>query len=209
MSEREESTGPAERPALLFRVLEVAALLLGLIAVVGFVADLSCRDREAAPADRQSQPGAAAALPESGPPLQPGDLPYEFALADEEGNSVRLSSFLGQPLMVDFWATRCGPCRIEMPEMQAVYEARREDGFVILAVNQGETAPLARQFFAELGLSYDLLLDPESTVLQRYGTGNFLPSSVFIAPSGEITAIHRGPINQSQLLQYVEQIAPG
>jgi hypothetical protein len=81
MSEREESAGPAERPGLLFRLLEVAALLLGLIAVVVFLAELSSRDREAAPADRQSQPGTAAALPESGPPLQPGDLPYEFALA--------------------------------------------------------------------------------------------------------------------------------
>lgn len=205
MSEREKSKVPAERPAPLFRALEVAAVLLGILAIVLFISAIANRDSGAEPAE----PGAPGPLPESGPPLQAGDLPYDFSLAGVDGNTVRLSDFLGQPIMVNFWATWCAPCRIEMPEMQAVYEARQDDGFVILAVNQGEPAALASQFFAELGLTYDLLLDPQSAVVQRYGIGTFLPSSLFIAPSGEITAIHRGPLSQTQLLQYLEQILPG
>jgi peroxiredoxin len=209
MFEREASERPAKRPARLFRALDLAAVVLGILAVLLFVSAITNRDQDGVSARQQVQPGAVAALPESGPPLQAGDLPYAFALADADGNTARLSDFLGQPIMVNFWATWCGPCRVEMPEMQAAYEARRDDGLVILAINQGETAALARQFFAELGLSYDLLLDPDSTVLQRYGIGNFLPSSLFIAPNGEITAIHRGPLTQTQLRQYLEQILPG
>lgn len=209
MTEKEESKGATDRPAPLFRALELAALVLGSLAVLLFVSALTGLDRDAAAAPLQGQSRPAGTLLQSGPPLQAGDLPYEFALEDAGGNTVRLSDFLGQPVMVNFWATWCGSCRIEMPEMQAVYEARQEDGFVILAVNQGETAAQASQFFAEFGLTYNLLLDPDSTVLQRYGTGNFLPSSFFIAPSGEITAIHRGPLTQTQLRQYLEQILPG
>lgn len=209
MSEREDDKVATERPARLFHVLELTALVLGVLAVLLFVSALTGPDRDAASAPLQGQSRGAGTLPESGPPLQAGDLPYEFALEDAVGDSVRLSDFLGQPILVNFWATWCGPCRIEMPEMQAVYEARREEGFVILAVNQGETAAQASQFFAEFGLTYNLLLDPDSTVLQRYGIGNFLPSSLFIAPSGEITAIHRGPLTQTQLREYLEQILPG
>ncbi|MDT8304375.1 MAG: TlpA disulfide reductase family protein [Anaerolineae bacterium] len=178
----------------------MAALFLGLLAAVLFISAVTGRDSAANP---------AGPLPESGPPLQAGALPYDFTLMDVDGNAVRLSDFREQPVMINFWATWCAPCRIEMPAMQAVYEAHRDDSLVILAINQGETAAQARQFFTELGLSYSLLLDPENAVLQRYGIGSFLPSSLFIAPSGEITAIHRGPLSQKQLLQYVEQILPG
>jgi peroxiredoxin len=209
MSEREKGKVPAERPAPLFRALEVSAVLLGILAIVLFISAIANRDSGAEPAGVQAEPSAAGPLPESGPPLQAGDLPYDFSLAGVDGNTVRLSDFLGQPIMVNVWATWCAPCRIEMPAMQVVYDAHRDDGLVILAINQGETAALARQFFAELGLTYDLLLDPDSAVLQRYGIGNFLPASLFIAPGGEITAIHRGPLSRTQLLQYLEQILPG
>jgi thiol-disulfide isomerase/thioredoxin len=63
-------------------------------------------------------------LPESGPPLQVGNLAYNFTLSDLEGNQVALDQFSGRPVIVNYWATWCGPCRIEMPHLQNTFEAR-------------------------------------------------------------------------------------
>lgn len=210
MPEPQSKRGKTKRQLGMLGGLVLAAVLLGALGLLLILSAFIGNSPERTAAEpRQSQSGVSTPLPESGPPLQVGDRPYAFALEDLEGNTVHLSQFIGQPIMVNFWATWCGPCRIEMPEMQAAYEAYRDEGFVILAVNQGESAALVRQFYAELGLTYPALLDPESSVVQSYGTGNFLPSSLFIAPNGEITAIHRGPLTREQLAQYLRQTLPG
>ena len=76
-------------------------------------------------------------LPTDGPPLQVGDLAYDFALADLAGNEVALNEFIGRPLIVNYWATWCGPCRIEMPHLQNTFEAHQEEGLAVLALDQG------------------------------------------------------------------------
>ncbi|MDX1616350.1 MAG: TlpA disulfide reductase family protein [Candidatus Promineifilaceae bacterium] len=163
---------------------------------------------EPAPAVADESAAPAVTLPESGPPLQIGDRPYEFALQNLQGETVRLSQFIGQPILINFWATWCGPCRIEMPEMQAAFEAYKEDGFVILALDQDETAPEVEAYFDELGLTFTPLLDVNSETAANYGLRSTLPSSVFINPAGEVAVIHRGVMTRGQLEGFLAEIIP-
>lgn len=147
-------------------------------------------------------------LPTDGPPLQVGDQPYEFALQNLEGETVTLSQFIGQPILLNFWATWCGPCRIEMPEIQDVWEEHRDDGLVVLALNQDETAPEAQAYFEELGLTFTPLLDEDSETAKNYGLQGTLPSSVFINPDGEVSIIHRGVMTRGQLDMFLAETLP-
>lgn len=147
-------------------------------------------------------------LPQSGAPLNVGDKAHEFSLVDLEGNQVALSDFAGQPVIVNFWATWCPPCRLEMPSFQRVFETHAADDLVILAVNEAERAETVEAFFYdEMGFSYTPLLDEEAAVGEAYGAIG-LPSTFFINGSGEVTAVHRGLLTDGQLGGYLEGILP-
>ena len=146
---------------------------------------------------------SAVTLPTGGGLLEIGDLAYDFSLNDVNGNPVMLSDHLGQPVIINFWATWCGPCRVEMPELEAAYQAHQENGLVILALNQQESAEDVANFFEELGLNFTAVLDTEGTVSQLYGVANVLPTTFFINENGEVTVIHRGPMVQSQIDGYL------
>lgn len=136
-------------------------------------------------------------------PLSVGSLAYDFELQNLEGDTVSLADFRGQPVIINFWATWCAPCRIEMPELQASFEKYKDDGLIILALDQDESPELVRSFFYdEFGLTFTPLLDVEQAVAIEYGVFNF-PSSFFINGDGIITAIHRGPALQSQIDDYL------
>ena len=90
-----------------------------------------------------------------------------------------------------------------MPELQATYEKYQDDGLIILALDQGESPEMVRSFFYdEFGLTFTPLLDTDQTVAEQYGIFNY-PTSIFIDGDGIITAIHRGPVLQSQLDEYL------
>jgi peroxiredoxin len=150
-------------------------------------------------------PEAAVLLPESGPPLQVGDQPYEFTLSALDGQTVTLSQFIGRPILINFWATWCGPCRLEMPEIQAIWEEHRDEGLVVLALDQDETAADVRVYFDELGLTFTALLDEDSRTARNFGLQGTLPSSVFVNPDGEISVIHRGLMTRGQLDNFLAQ----
>jgi peroxiredoxin len=147
-------------------------------------------------------------LPTGGGLLELGNLAYDFALNDVNGNPVRLSNLAGQPIILNFWATWCAPCRIEMPELEAAHQAYQEEGLVILALNQQESAQDVALFFEELGLNFTAVLDNEGTVSELYGVANILPTTFFINGNGEVTAIHRGPMVQSQIDGYLADTIP-
>jgi thiol-disulfide isomerase/thioredoxin len=154
-------------------------------------------------------PASAVVLPVSGDPLQVGDQPYEFALQDIQGNTLHLSEFVGRPIIVNFWATWCGPCRIEMPELQAAFEKYQDQGLVILALDQDESAPEVQDYFAELGLTFTPLLDDDNDTAQNFVLQGTLPASVFINPDGEVTVIHRGVMTRGQLDSFLAETIPG
>jgi cytochrome c biogenesis protein CcmG/thiol:disulfide interchange protein DsbE len=138
-----------------------------------------------------------------------GDPAPDFTLLDLDGNAVSLSDFRGQPVVVNFWATWCAPCRIEMPALQDAYEKYQDQGLVILALNQDEPADLARGFFFdEMGLTFTPLLDEKSAVSATYGSFSVLPSTYFVDSQGNITAVHRGPLTLGQIEGYLAGLLP-
>ena len=119
-----------------------------------------------------------------------------------------MSDFAGRPVIVNFWATWCPPCRLEMPDFQRIYEAHEDDGLVILAVNEAERPEKVSDFFYdEMGFSYTPLLDEDAAVGAAYGAVG-LPSTFFVNGSGEVTAVHRGGLTTSQLEHYLTEIIP-
>ena len=155
------------------------------------------------PALEFNETGSANQLPTGGGLLEVGDLAYDFRLNDVAGNQIQLSELAGQPVIINFWATWCAPCRVEMPELEAAYQAHRDEGLVILALDQQEPAEDVALFFEELGLNFTAVLDNEGTVSELFGVTNILPTTFFINGNGEVTAIHRGPMVQSQIDDYL------
>lgn len=140
--------------------------------------------------------------------LEVGDTPHNFVLDDLQGNRVSLSDFQGQPIIINFWATWCAPCRIEMPELQAAFEQHADDGLVILALDQDEDPDTVRAFFHdEMGLTFTPLLDVASQTSEQYSVFNF-PTTYFVNAEGVITAIHRGPMVKLQIDGYLADTLP-
>ncbi len=140
--------------------------------------------------------------------LEVGDVPDNFVLPDLDGNNYELNKLRGRPVLINFWATWCAPCRVEMPELQSAFERHQDDGLVILAIDYGESPDMIRSFFYdEMGLTFTPLLDEKGEVSEQFGVFN-LPSTFFISPKGVITAVHRGPLVLEQLEILLEQVIP-
>ncbi len=143
-----------------------------------------------------------------GPP-EVGQTARDFVLNDVAGNPVQLSGLTGRPIILNFWATWCAPCLVEMPDLQAVYERHQSDGLLILAINRQETAVTVRDFFYdELDLTFTPLLDETGDVSRLYGVVNY-PTSVFIDEEGMVTAVHHGLMTEAQIESYLEALQGG
>ncbi|MCZ7624558.1 MAG: thiol-disulfide oxidoreductase [Candidatus Methylomirabilota bacterium] len=118
-----------------------------------------------------------------------GHLAPDFTLKTLEGNTVRLSEFRGKKVvLINFWATWCPPCRLEMPTMQQIYTEYRDKGFEILAVNiEADAKQEISDFVKELRLTFPILLDPDMKVLRKFRVIG-LPVSILIDRQGIIRA---------------------
>jgi thiol-disulfide isomerase/thioredoxin len=134
------------------------------------------------------------------------DLAPDFSLNDLNGQRVTLSQFRGKPVMLNFWASWCGPCRIEIPEIQALHQAHGSGDVVILGVDFGEQAATVRTFAQENKLTYRILTDENSTISRLYRV-NGIPTTVFLNKQGQIVVTHVGPISQSVAEQSLAKAA--
>jgi thiol-disulfide isomerase/thioredoxin len=128
----------------------------------------------------------------------------DFTLVDLEGNSVSLSDYRGTPVMINFWATWCPPCRAEMPLIQD-FQDRYVDEFVVLAVNGGETAQEVEAFVTEQGFNMVFLLDPEFAVAEQFQVRGF-PTSIFISAEGVAEKVHIGELNEPLMVSYLSAL---
>ena len=133
--------------------------------------------------------------------------PYEgfpapdIELATADGNMVKLSDLRGQPIILNFWASWCPPCRAEMPAIQAVYQAYHNDGLIILAVNASNQDDLtdANAFVTGLQLSFPIYFDKTGNAQDAYKV-SALPTTFFIDRDGIIqSVVIGGPIAEALL----------
>ena len=128
----------------------------------------------------------------------------DFELTNLSGQAVRLADLRGHPVVVNFWATWCGPCRLEMPLLQK-YADRYPQDLRILAVNDGEAADNIQKFVDELGLRFEILQDPTEKATNLYRVGAF-PSTFFLDADGNIRFRHIGTLNEDQLVGYLGKL---
>lgn len=116
----------------------------------------------------------------------------DFTLPDLEGNQISLSTYKGRVVLLNFWATWCPPCRLEMPTMEKAYRKYRDKGFEVVAVSV-DAGPKSsvKSFLRELGLSFQVLLDPDMETLRAY-RGFSLPMTVVIDRQGVIRSRELG-----------------
>lgn len=131
--------------------------------------------------------------------LNAGDLAPDFEFSTFDGRRVRLSDFRGRPVLVNFWATWCQPCRTEMPAIDEAVRRYQADNVAVLAMNRGERYGPAHDWIEKQGIDFTAFgYDPDQAVFDRY-EGIGMPTSFFIDAQGVITEVVAGPLRESDL----------
>ncbi|MBI5747589.1 MAG: TlpA family protein disulfide reductase [Nitrospinae bacterium] len=122
----------------------------------------------------------------------------DFTLKDLNGNEVKLSSLKGKPVIINFWATWCYPCREEIPDLQKSYDENKDKGLVILGVNIKENVSKVSKFSKDYKMTYPILLDIEGTISDAYRVFG-IPMSFFIDRDGLIKDSFIGMLTKEDL----------
>ena len=164
-----------------------------------------------------AEPATEEGLPESEPAAEtesadhqePEDIiAPDFEVIDKEGNPVKLSSFFGKPIVLNFWASWCGPCQSEMPDFHEKYAGLGGDvHFVMVNMTDGgrETVETASAFIEKNGYDFPVLFDTKSEAAMTYGAYS-LPTSFFINAEGHVIAQAVGAIDAATLQQGIDMI---
>ncbi|MGA8204825.1 MAG: TlpA disulfide reductase family protein [Woeseiaceae bacterium] len=120
-----------------------------------------------------------------------GQAAPDFALKSSTGENLRLSEYRGDVVMVNFWATWCGPCRQEMPLLDQLYSRYERVGFTLLGVNIDDNSSKAMNMVQELGVSFPVLFDSRKEVSKLYQVDT-MPATVLIDREGTVRYIHHG-----------------
>lgn len=177
------------RRTLLLAGVLVVLLLSGALVVIAL--DQGQRPTES-PAD-----GGLSLLEERLPPERQAPLPEDTLEGFAGGSPIDLTAYRGQPLVVNLWATWCGPCVDEMPDLQEVAE-QFEGRVAFLGVDVADGARRAERFAQDLGVTYDLAADPDRRffeAVQAFG----MPTTLFVTPDGMIVYRQTGPLDADGL----------
>jgi peroxiredoxin len=140
----------------------------------------------------------------------PGDTAPAFTLKTLAGGADSLSGYKGHPVLINFWATWCPPCREEMRMLVAAYQAHQQDSLVVLAVDLTDQETSKRNvenFVADFQMTFPVLLDERGKLRRRYKLRG-VPTSVFVGADGVVRAVNPGPITEAALQQHLAEILP-
>lgn len=115
----------------------------------------------------------------------------DFTLKSQSGQNIKLSELRGQVVLLNFWASWCGPCRQEMPLLEQMYQRYRALGFTILGVNVEEDASTAKKVLKEMAVNFPVLFDGDNTVSKLYKIKG-MPSTVIVDRDGNLRHAHSG-----------------
>jgi thiol-disulfide isomerase/thioredoxin len=138
-----------------------------------------------------------------------GSLAPDFQLPDLSGETTYLLDLRGKPVLLNFWATWCGPCVGEMPLFQAIQDDWADDGLVILAVNSGEAAGQVVRYVQSKGYTFPVLLDTQQKVTEKYNIRG-IPATFFINADGKIVDMQVGAFSRTADIEAgLKKIMPG
>jgi peroxiredoxin len=120
-----------------------------------------------------------------------GQAAPDFSLKSSTGENLRLSEYRGEVVMINFWATWCGPCRQEMPLLDELYSRYERVGFNLLGVNIDDDSSRAMKMVADLGVSFPVLFDARKEVSKLYQV-NAMPVTVLVDRDGNVRHVHHG-----------------
>lgn len=170
---------------------------IGLAYLYGFPPD-----EAASGSTGQVTAGQATPAPVEGSPAP------EFSLQNLDGETVALADYRGEVVLLNFWATWCGPCRLEMPVLQDYHSRFSGQGLTVLGVNFDEPREDVAAFQRELNLTFPLLLDPGGAVQDLYRIRGY-PSTFVVDRDGMISTVHIGVLAESQVQEYLQQVGIG
>jgi len=199
------------------RRLAVLAIMIALIGVLFWAGVHNLRHRRAL-ADANHVPliKAAPASDNSGPPdaegsnLRGKDAPA-FTLSDISGKKVSLADFKGHPVVVNFWATWCGPCKLEMPWFQEFSSKYKGQGLEVLGLSQddGASPDDVASAAKKIGVTYPILM-PDEAVAKKYGGVDYLPETFYIDRAGKVVEVTAGAPSKEQMEALIQKtIAAG
>ncbi len=139
---------------------------------------------------------------------RPGYLAPDFELKDYNGKSVKLSNFKGKPVLINFWATWCPPCRAEMPEIQAAFRRYAGVGLVVLGVDAREDESTVKKYVEDGSYTWIMPLDQRGEVINTYRVTAF-PTSFFVDREGFIQATQIGGMDKRGLEERLAKIGLG
>ena len=130
-----------------------------------------------------------------------------FTLASRAGQDVSLAQYKGQVVMINFWASWCGPCRTEMPLLESIYKKYNRMGFTLLGVNVEPNSQAANDWLKATPVSFPILYDTDSKVSKLYDVAG-MPSTVIIDRSGNLRVLHRGykPGDENEYLDSIRTL---
>ena len=150
-------------------------------------------------------PGEQSTEPaETHPTEPPANIAPDFTMLDMDGNEVTLASFFGKPIVLNFWASWCGPCKMEMPEIQKFYDKYGQQIHFLL-VSVDESLDAAKTLISDSGYTFPVYFDTTSVGAYTYGASS-IPLTFFIDAEGNLTAYYMGAMSESILQQGVDMI---
>ncbi len=176
----------------------VATILVG-VAIIGLVWYF---DKPAGIGASQSITLTASA---KGPAPKIGREAPDFSVTALDGQTYTLSDFRGQPVWINFWASWCPPCRAENPDIQAVYEANKDGGLVVLAIAIGETSGAVRGYAERTGLTYTIGLDEGTDIAANYRIVG-IPTHFFVDRDGVLREWRIGALSKKNMEKKVDEI---
>jgi peroxiredoxin len=176
------------------------AIVIGLLLIAGpaFLSSLPTPPRPAL------QSGLQSGMPKAGEVIPDFELP---ALNGE--NKVRLSALRGSPVLINFWATWCGPCKQEMPLLVEQYNWNKGKGLRVLAIDTlaNDNRDDMRAFAQQFNMNFDVLVDETDAVAGGWDVMG-LPTTFFVKPDGVVAKVHVGQLTADQLQEYMQLILP-